>query len=376
MSTLSVVKQSPTPVRSVPFTRQVGFRKALTRRIEAYMAAHRLPARDVPAMYLKTAIIMAWWLGSYLLIMLGGFHPLVNALLCVSFGLATAGVGFNIMHDAIHGAYSKHAWVNKLMGMTMELLGSSSAFWRQKHNVWHHTYTNIAGLDEDLETHGLLRFSPHDHWKPWHRFQHLYVPFVYSLAGLQWLLFRDFQIYFTGKTDEHHRYPPLSPKEHVIFWGGKLTILTLLLGLPMLVFPWWQVIIGFLIVMLTIGFALTTIFQLAHVMDEAQFPEPSGDPLRVENEWAVHQVETTVNFAPRNRILNWYAGGLNFQIEHHLMPHICHVHYPRLAKIVEETCREFGVKYFTYPTWRAALAGHLRALKHLGQPPQSAPARA
>ncbi|MGQ9903482.1 MAG: fatty acid desaturase family protein [Anaerolineae bacterium] len=376
MSTLSVVKQSPVPVRSVPFTKQAGFRQALTQRIEAYMAEHKLPAKDAPAMYLKTAIIMTWWLGSYLLIMLGGFHPLVNLALCVSFGLATAGVGFNVMHDAIHGAYSKHPWINKIMGMTMELLGSSSAFWRQKHNVWHHTYTNIAGLDEDLETNGLLRFSPHDHWKPYHRFQHLYVPFVYSLAGLQWLLFRDFQIYFTGKTDEHHRYPPLSLKEHFIFWGGKITILTILLGLPLLVFPWWQVLIGFLVVMLTIGFALTTIFQLAHVMDEAQFPEPVGDPLHVENEWAIHQVETTVNFAPGNKILNWYAGGLNFQIEHHLMPHICHIHYPRLSKIVQETCREFGVKYFTYPTWRAAIAGHLRMLKQLGQPPQSTPARA
>ncbi|MCS7062035.1 MAG: fatty acid desaturase, partial [Anaerolineae bacterium] len=133
--------------------------------------------------------------------------------------------------------------------------------------------------------------------------------------------------------------------------------------------------IGFLVVMLTVGFALTTIFQLAHVMDEAAFPEPNGDPLHVENEWAIHQVQTTVNFAPGNKFLNWYAGGLNFQIEHHLMPHICHVHYPRLAKIVQETCREFGVKYFTYPTWRAAIAGHWRMLKQLGQPPQPAAAQ-
>jgi linoleoyl-CoA desaturase len=351
----------------------VGFRKKLNQRVEDYFKSHQLPMRDVPAMYVKTAIILAWWLGSYLLLLLGGLPTLVNVLLCVSFGLATAGMGFNIMHDANHGAYSKHPLVNKLMGLTMELLGSSSAFWRQKHNIWHHTYTNITGLDEDLDTNGILRFSPHDDWKPFHRFQYLYVPFVYSLAGLQWLLLRDFQVYFTGQTDPYHQYPRLKGGEHVIFWAGKATILTLLLGIPLLVFPWWQALIGFFIVMLTVGLALTTIFQLAHVMEAADFPEPSGSPLQMENEWAIHEVQTTVNFAPGNKLLNWYAGGLNFQIEHHLFPHICHVHYPQLSQIVRQTCAEFGVTYHSIPTWRAALVSHVRVLKQLGQmPPLSA----
>ena len=367
MSVISIVKQKS--AKSIPFTRQFGFRKVLNERVETYLKERKLPARDLPAMYVKTAFVMGWWLLSYLLIMLGHFHPLVNVVLCVSFGLATAGIGFNIMHDAIHGAYSRSPIVNKLMGLTMELLGSSSAFWRQKHNIWHHTYTNIDGLDEDLETNGLLRFSPHDAWKPFHRFQHFYVPFVYSLAGMQWLLFRDFQIYFTGKTDEFHRYPPLNLKERAIFWGGKITILSILLVFPLLVFPWWQVLLGFLLVMFTIGLALTTIFQLAHVMDAAEFPEPSGDPLTINNEWAVHQVQTTVNFAPGNRILNWYAGGLNFQVEHHLFPHICHLHYPALSKIVQQTCAEFGLTYNSIPTWRGAIVSHLRVLKRLSRAP-------
>src|SRR5450759_2768995 len=207
----SVVKQ--TPVKSLAFTKQLGFRKILTQRVEAYFKDHDLPSRDVPAMYLKSAVVLAWWLASYLLILLGHLPPLITIGLCISFGLATAGVGFNIMHDANHGAYSRHSWVNRLFGLTMELLGSSSTFWRQKHNIWHHTYTNITGLDEDLETNGILRFSPTDEWKPYHRFQHLYVPFVYSLAGLQWLLLRDFQVYFTGQTDVYHHYPRLTLQE-------------------------------------------------------------------------------------------------------------------------------------------------------------------
>ena len=370
MPTQSIIKK--TSIKSIPFTKQFGFRKELNKRVETYLKENKLPTRDMPAMYLKTAIVMAWWIGTYLVIMGAGLPWWANLLLCISFGLATAGMGFNIMHDAIHGAYSKSPVVNKIMGMTMELLGSSSTFWRQKHNVWHHTYTNIAGLDEDLETQGLLRFSPHDPWKPIHRYQQWYVPFVYALAGLQWLLFRDFQIYFTGKTDEFHVYPKMTWQERVTFWGGKAVILTILLGLPMFVFPWWQVIIGFLVMMFTVGIALTTIFQLAHVMDNATFPEPTGDPLKIENEWAVHQIQTTVDFAPGNKVLNWYAGGLNFQVEHHLFPHICHLHYPAIAKIVAQTCKDFNLTYNVIPTWRGAMVSHWRILKHLSETPQLA----
>src|SRR5689334_8981972 len=147
MPVQSIIKQ--THVKALTFTKQFGFRKTLNQRVETYLKDNNLPARDVPAMYLKTAIILTWWLGTYLLIMFGKLPPAMNVVLCISFGLATAGIGFNIMHDANHGAYSKHLLVNKLMGLTMELLGSSSVFWRQKHNIWHHTYTNIAGLDED-----------------------------------------------------------------------------------------------------------------------------------------------------------------------------------------------------------------------------------
>ncbi len=372
MPAQSIIKK--TSVKSIPFTKHFGFRKELNKRVEAYLKQKNKPMRDLPAMYVKTAVVMAWWLGTYLVIMLAGLPVWANALLCISFGLATAGMGFNIMHDAIHGAYSKSPVVNKIMGMTMELLGSSSTFWRQKHNVWHHTYTNIAGLDEDLETQGLLRFSPHDGWKPMHRFQHWYVALVYSIAGLQWLLFRDFQIYFTGKTDEFHVYPKMSLAEKVTFWVGKTTIISLLLVIPMFVFPWYQVIIGFLLMMFTVGIALTTIFQLAHVMDNATFPEPIGEPLHIENEWAVHQIQTTVDFAPGNKLLNWYAGGLNFQVEHHLFPHICHIHYPEIAKIVAQTCTDFGLTYNVIPTWRGAMASHWKILKHLSEMPKLATA--
>jgi linoleoyl-CoA desaturase len=375
---LPVLKEQPIAVKALPFTKQLGFRKLLNERVDAYLRASDLPARDVPAMYVKTAVMFVWWLASYLLIVYSGWaglSPWVSALLVVIYAFAVAGIGLNVMHDANHGGYSNNPRVNKLLGYTMELLGSSSFIWKQKHNVWHHTYTNIAGLDADIETQGSIRLSPQEPWKPFYRLQVFYAPFLYGLLGFDFLV-RDFRVYFTGKSDAYHVYPPMSQSDKIVFWCGKIVFFAMTLLIPLLFFPWWQVLIGFFLFVFTIGLLLAAVFQLAHVVEPADFPEPIGDPLRIENEWAIHEVETTVDFAPRNRVLNWYVGGLNYQIEHHLFPHICHMHYPQLAPIVKQTCEEFGVQYHVYPTYREALAAHFQALRLFGRKPGPASADA
>ena len=139
-----------------------------------------------------------------------------------------------------------------------------------------------------------------------------------------------------------------------------------MLILPMFFHPILHVLIFFLVVHLVLGFTMTTVFQLAHIVEDNSFPRPDGATGEVDNEWAIHQVETTANFAPKNRWAAWYLGGLNFQIEHHLFPQICHIHYPAISGIVRETCREFEVAYVSYPTFSQAVKAHFRALKHLG----------
>jgi linoleoyl-CoA desaturase len=353
-------------MRSLPFTQQRNFRKTLNERVNAYLRDHDLPARDVPAMYLKTAVALAWWLGTYLLLLLGNFPPLVNVVLCLVWALSIASVGFNVMHDANHGGYSDHPRVNKLVSLSAEMLGMSGFRWRIKHNVWHHTYTNIAGFDDDVATFGLMRLTPREPWKPLHKAQAWYFLVVYSFIGFDFIM-RDFMMALFGKSDAVHVYPKMNALDKVIFWAGKLFFFTIMSALPLLVFPWWQVLIGFFIVMLTIGIVMGVVFQLAHINGESEFPEPVGDPLHIENEWAVHQVQTTMDFAPRNRLLSWYIGGLNYQIEHHLLPHVCHLNYPRLAPVVRATCEEFGIRYHCAPTWRAAFANHWRELRLLGR---------
>jgi linoleoyl-CoA desaturase len=360
--------------RNLRFTQQHDFREAINARVNAYLRENNIPARGLPAMYLKTVVVLAWWLGVYLLLLLGHFPALINLLLCVVWAMAIASIGFNVVHDANHSAYSDNPRINRLVSFSAEMLGMSGFRWRIKHNVWHHTYTNIAGFDDDVETYGLMRLTPRAPWKPLFKVQAWYFPLVYSLIGFDFIM-RDFMMALFGKSDAIHVYPKLSAADKVTFWAGKLFYIGTMLAIPLLVFPWWQVLIGFLIEMLTVGLVLGVIFQLAHINGVAAFPEPVGDPPYIEKEWAVHQVETTVDFAPHNRLLNFYIGGLNYQIEHHLLPHICHLNYPRLAPIVRATCEEFGIRYNCYPTWRAAFSAHWQELRLLGRTAELARAK-
>lgn len=360
------------PAKALPFTQQHGFRKVLTERVDAYIAEKKLPTRDVPAMYLKSAIIVACWVGIYLLVLLGGFPLWAKGLLCVPLAFAMAGIGLNIGHDANHGAYSENPHINRLMGLALELIGSSHFVWQYRHNV-HHIYPNVGGRDEDLETGGLLRLSPHAEWKPYFRLQMWYGPLLYAFVGFDFLK-RDLLVFFTGGAGQYHRYPKMKASDRIIFVAGKLFFFSYILVLPMLLFAWWQVLIAFIIVMFTLGLVMSAVTVPVHLSDAADFPEPVGHPLHIENEWAIHQVQTTVNYAPRSRLVSAYVGGTNYQIEHHLFPHICHLHYPQLSPIVRKTCEEFGLPYAVYPTMRGALLGHARALREFGRKPASMPA--
>jgi linoleoyl-CoA desaturase len=149
--------------------------------------------------------------------------------------------------------------------------------------------------------------------------------------------------------------------------GGKIVFFSLAVAIPLLLHPLWIVLLFYAVASFVQGVTLSVVFQLAHCVEEADFPLPLPGAGRIEATWAVHQVETTVDFARGNRFLSWIIGGLNFQIEHHLFPRISHVHYPALAPLVEETCREFGVRYKAHKTLRASIASHYIWLRRMGE---------
>jgi linoleoyl-CoA desaturase len=254
------------------------------------------------------------------------------------------------------------------MAVTFDLIGGSSYVWFWKHNVIHHTYVNVTGHDDDIELEPLARLTPHQMRWPFHRFQHWYMWPLYGLMAIQWHLLNDFRAVITGRIGAH-RFPRPKGWDLVVFILGKVVFLTLAFGVPLLVHPWWVVLLYYTVTSSALGITLSIVFQMAHCVEGAAFPLPKPDTGRLPQSWAVHQVETTVDFARRSRVASWLLGGLNFQIEHHLFPRICHINYPALSKIVEQTCRDYGVKYAVHESFWAGLASHYRWLRRMGMPP-------
>jgi len=347
------------------FSKDNGFQVELRRRVDEFFRSTGRRERDCPQMYLKSAILLASFAAAYFLLVFVAQTWWLGLILAVLLGLATAGIGFNIQHDAGHHAYSNHAWVNKIMALTLDLIGGSSYFWHWKHVVFHHTYVNIAGHDTDIDIGILGRLSPHGKRCGFHRWQHFYLWPLYGLMAIKWQLFDDFHDLVTGRVGEH-RVPRPRGWNLLVFLAGKAVFFGLAFAIPLLFHPIGTVLFFYGVTALVLGMTLSIVFQLAHTVEQSAFPLPRPDTGRMENAWAIHQTETTVDFARRSHAMAWFLGGLNFQIEHHLFPRICHVNYPAMSKVVEETCREFGVQYHEHPSFRAGLASHFRWLRRLG----------
>lgn len=345
------------------------FYQTLKARVNEYFESQNLSKYSNAPMVVKSIVLIAVYLVPYFLIVTGvaGNYFLLAALWALM-GLGMAGVGFNVMHDANHGSYSRHQWINEILGRFLNLLGGNAMNWRIQHNVLHHSYTNIHGLDEDIEVGPYLRFSPDQPWYKFHRYQHIYIWVLYTMLTLLWITDKEFKQLVkwknTGFIESQGR----------TFWGmmwelilSKAFYYFVFLALPLAFSsaPWWLTLAFFIGMHMIAGFISSVIFQLAHVVPDADFPLPD-DKGNMENTWAVHQLATTCDFAPKNKILSWYIGGLNFQVVHHLFPNICHIHYPKLAKIVQDTANEFGLRYHVQPSFRSAVYHHTRLLKQFG----------
>lgn len=353
--------------RRLKFDTPDDFRHALIVRVDEYFTSTGRKPRDCPKMYVKSAIIFSSMVGLYLLLVLFVETWWLAVPVAVLLGLSLAAVGFNIQHDGGHGAYSDQKWINKLAALALDMLGASSYIWARKHNLIHHSYTNVTGHDDDINVGLLGRLSPHQKRLKLHRLQHFYLWFLYGFLTIKWHFYDDFRDLLCGRIGEH-RFPRPTGWSLVTFIGGKVVFFSLAFAVPMLLHTWWIVLTLYMLTSFVTGVSLSVVFQMAHCVEQAAFPLPCDQSGRIESRWAVHQVETTVDFAPRNRLISWFVGGLNFQIEHHLFPQICHVHYPALAKLVEQTCRDFGLKYKAYRTFLAGIASHYRWLRQMGRP--------
>lgn len=350
---------------------KTGFYTTLKKRVDAYFIENNLSKYANTAMVFKTVVFLLAYLLPFIFLL--AFQPSFgwSILIWSIMGISVAGIGMSVMHDANHGAYSSNDNVNYFVGHSLNLLGGSVFNWKLQHNILHHTYTNITGMDEDIQDRLVLKFSPHTPVKKYHRFQWIYAFLFYGLLTLYWALAKDlvqFRQFAQNGVNPHSKGENRIILLKIVLI--KLSYFFVMVFMPVYFFgiPFIEVFTGFMVMHFFAGLILTTVFQLAHTLEHTAHPLPSGNGT-IDNDWAIHQLNTTVNFAPGNKFISWYVGGLNYQIEHHLFQRVSHVHYPAISVIVKQTALEFGVPYLENKTFGAALASHIAYLKQIGKMP-------
>ncbi len=355
------------PMSKIKFNNKISpFHDALLSKAEAYFKNNNIRQTGNFKLYHKTIVLGVALVANYITLVFFTPPGWLTVLLCVLLGVTFATIGFNVMHDGAHGSYSSNKHINNIMAFSLSLMGGSSFMWKIKHNLIHHSFTNIEGVDEDIDVKPWMRMNDQQPRYWFHRFQHIYWVILYGATYFLWIFFMDFQKYFKRRIGA----VPIRKmilREHLGFWASKLAYFSIFLLIPIFNVGWADTLIGYAIVVFVTGLLIAVVFQLAHIVGDTTFPQPDESTNRIEQEWALHQVNTTANFATRNKFVSWMVGGLNFQVEHHLFPRISHIHYPAISKLVRDTCREFNVRYIEYPTMMSAIKAHVRHLRDLGK---------
>ena len=355
--------------------RKEQFIQDLRRRVDAYFADNNISQYANTEMYLKTAFAVVAWVGTWLWIMSDtlSYSPLALYGVYLLLGFVHIFIAFNIMHDSTHDAYSSNKTVNKILGYSMDFVGGNQYLFRRMHGA-HHGYVNIHGIDVTLETHGLFRFSPDEPWLPKHKYQHFYTFGIYCLAMLQWVTMKDFKWFFGESHIGNQKNIKHPFEEFVILFIGKSVFYGLTLILPMIFLsaPWYTVLGAWVFMHILPGLVFALIFQVTHVYEGTTFPLPDEDG-NIDNNYALHVLETTADFSRHSRLGSWLMGGINIHVIHHILPNVCHVHYPALTKILKTTCDDYGIEYQENPNFWIALKKHYNILKHLSFPEATVP---
>lgn len=345
------------------------FYQSLKDSVDNYFASRQLKKTGNWSLYYKTIVLIMSATLLYISLLFLHLPAAWGILLSSLFGVAQACIGFNVMHDACHGSYSTKKWVNNFLGYSLNALGGNAFIWKFKHNILHHTYTSVDGIDDDIAKSPLMRQCTSQKWVPAHRFQHIYVVLVYAISSFAWIFMMDFNKYFKQKV---YTTPmsKMNASEHFIFWFSKAMYILAYMAIPIMIVGWQAWAVGFIFMHIFMGLTLAIVFQLAHVVENTEFEKVTvGETKIFEMAWAEHEVKSTADFAPGNKLVTWFVGGLNYQVEHHLFPKISHIHYPAISKIVKEKCGEFNLPYHCFPTMGAAIVSHFKIMKRLGQNP-------
>lgn len=339
------------------------FSRSLKKGVNEYFSGSNKKKTGGNALGVKAVILLVSLVSLYVYLVFFSPYWLFAILLCGVLGVNLALIGFNIMHDAGHDTFSSSKRLNSIFSYSLNLLGGNIYLWKLKHNIAHHTYTNIEGEDYDIEVK-FMRLHEDQPFKAHHRYQKYYFIILYGISYIAWIFYQDFEKYFRKKLSKSSETFRVPVKEKLIFWISKVVNLLVLIIIPVYSLGWMAALAGLLIAGMACGLCLAVVFQLAHVVTETEF-KTKGSASSIENEWMVHQLNSTANFATKNKVLTWLLGGLNFQVEHHLFPRISHVHYPEISKIVRKTCKEHGIIYNEFASFGNAFRSHFAVIKQM-----------
>jgi linoleoyl-CoA desaturase len=322
-------------------------------------------------LHLKAVGIVVLALTSYFGLVIAHVSLLVRCVSAAALVVAVTAVATGIMHDANHGAFSRSRRVNRCMSWSLDLLGGSSWLWRFKHNTLHHGHTNVIGIDSDIDQGGYARLVASQPWRAWHRYQHLYVWLLYGMLTLRWLVFTDFSNLARGRVGPQRLIVGRRGRNTVFMFLGKAVHLTWAVGVPLALHPWWGVLAFYLACSWVLGLKLAMIFQMAHCVEEADFV--AADVPHRGREFQLHQLRTTVDITCRAPAFRWYVrwlmGGLDHQVEHHLLPALPHTAYPAMARRLQAVCLAKGLTYRCHSSVTAAVRSHIRFLRRMGERP-------
>jgi linoleoyl-CoA desaturase len=342
------------------------FHSDLKKRINSYFEQLGKATTGNFSLYLKAFILGVSFIGLYVHLVFYTPPAILAIFECILLGCVISAIGFNVMHDGGHGSFSKSKLVNKMAALSLNVLGGNSFIWHNKHNIIHHSYTNVDGVDDDINIQPFMRMSSNQKRLKLHKYQHVYFWGLYAMLYILWIFMLDYNKYFKRKVGGVP-LKKMSFMDHFNFWFFKVVHAFIFIVLPVYMVGVGAWVIGFLITTVVTGLLISIVFQLAHTVEHTSFPVANIDTNKIENEWAIHQVNTTANFATQSRLVSWLVGGLNFQIEHHLFPKISHIHYPAVSKIVRQACADHGIQYIEYSRVHKAIASHVTYLKHLGR---------
>lgn len=340
------------------------FSRELNKAVQTYFSSKKNGKYATPFAWLKVTILLSLYFIMYFSAVFWTTDTVFNILLYVAWGVISLLLVFNVGHDAVHNAFSKYTFVNKILGYSFNLVGANSYSWKLKHNEAHHNFTNIKSLDHDPELTPFMRVSPQEPYLGHYRWQPWYWIFVYSLFSLLIIFIADILIFFQVPRNEYRLKQPLS--EWIILFLTKALYILIALFIPVTIgnFSATELCIAFVLLHFVNGIIIGLVFQPSHYFYESVFYE--NDESLKNNNWFVHQLNTTTDIAPQNRLLSQVLGCLNANVPHHLFPRICHVHYPDLSELVKETCMKHKITYHR-KSFGEAIRSHVKHIKVLSR---------